>query len=246
MAQNIYDNKKFFEGYSQLNRSVHGLNGAPEWPSVVKMLPDLKGKVVADLGCGYGWFCRYATERGAQHVLGVDISEKMLEKARELTQDDTITYWKGDLESLNLEKNKYDLVYSSLTLHYIENLSQLIGKVYQSLKPNGLFVFSAEHPIYTAPEHPGWLIDKETGKKSWPVSGYQDEGKRVTDWMVEGVVKQHRLLSTYLNILIDNGFVIKHVNEFGPSLQQIKDSPWLEEERERPMFFLTSAMKTVL
>ncbi|QMR74849.1 hypothetical protein [Enterobacter sp. RHBSTW-00175] len=41
MAQNIYDNPAFFEGYAQLPRSVHGLDGAPEWPSLNAMLPEL-------------------------------------------------------------------------------------------------------------------------------------------------------------------------------------------------------------
>jgi SAM-dependent methyltransferase len=65
MAQNIYDNPAFFEGYSQLSRSVEGLAGAGEWPAIRAILPDLKGQRVVDLGCGYGWFCRYArTRRG--------------------------------------------------------------------------------------------------------------------------------------------------------------------------------------
>ena len=78
MAQNIYDNPAFFEGYAQLPRSVQGLDGAPEWPALRAMLPDLTGKSVIDLGCGYGWFCRAARELGASDVTGVDISEKML------------------------------------------------------------------------------------------------------------------------------------------------------------------------
>jgi hypothetical protein len=65
MAQNIYDNPAFFEGYAQLPRSVQGLDGAPEWPALKAMLPDLTGKSVIDLGCGYGWFCRAARELGA-------------------------------------------------------------------------------------------------------------------------------------------------------------------------------------
>ena len=65
MAQNIYDNPAFFEGYAQLPRSVQGLDGAPEWPALKAMLPDLTGKAVIDLGCGYGWFCRAARELGA-------------------------------------------------------------------------------------------------------------------------------------------------------------------------------------
>ena len=66
-----------FEGYAQLPRSVQGLDGAPEWPALKAMLPDLTGKAVIELGCGYGWFCR-ARELGASDVTGVDISEKCL------------------------------------------------------------------------------------------------------------------------------------------------------------------------
>lgn len=76
MAQNIYDNQAFFDGYAQLSRSVHGLDGAPEWPTIRSILPDLHGKKVVDLGCGYGWFCRSAREQNAASVLGLDLSEK--------------------------------------------------------------------------------------------------------------------------------------------------------------------------
>lgn len=65
MTQNIYDNPDFFAGYATLARSVQGLDGAPEWPALCALLPDLNGKRIADLGCGYGWFCRYALEAGA-------------------------------------------------------------------------------------------------------------------------------------------------------------------------------------
>jgi ubiquinone/menaquinone biosynthesis C-methylase UbiE len=242
MAQNVYDNQNFFEAYAQLNRSVHGLNGAPEWPSIVRMLPSMEGLNVIDLGCGYGWFCRYAREKGAKHVLGLDISERMLNKARELTSDNAIIYHQEDLEQLKLPEDTYDLAYSSLTLHYIEDLSTLLKTIYQSLTPGGYVVFSAEHPIYTTPKHPSWLIDKE-GQKSWPVNSYQAEGRRVTNWLGEGVIKQHRMIGTYLNLLIEHGFIITHVEEWGPTPQQIVENPSLDEEKERPMILLISAQK---
>lgn len=78
MSQNIYDNQGFFDAYAQLPRSVHGLDGAPEWPALKAMLPPLNGRAVVDLGCGYGWFCRAARELGAESVLGIDLSIKML------------------------------------------------------------------------------------------------------------------------------------------------------------------------
>lgn len=100
MSQNIYDNQAFFDGYARLPRSQFGLEAAPEWPAIQAMLPVLTGKRVLDLGCGYGWFCRRARAAGAVKVLGIDLSEKMLTRARELTEDTDISYQRGDLEQL--------------------------------------------------------------------------------------------------------------------------------------------------
>src|SRR4051812_22613075 len=87
MTQNIYDQESFFAGYSQLRRSIEGLEGAPEWPALRSMLPRSIGPRVLDLGCGYGWFCRWARANGATAVEGVDVSEKMLARARSMTFD---------------------------------------------------------------------------------------------------------------------------------------------------------------
>ena len=98
MTQNIYDTPEFFEGYSQMARSVHGLDGAPEWPAVRALVPDVKGRDVVDLGCGFGWFCRWADEQGAANVLGLDVSENMLARARDTTRSTTIRYQRADLD----------------------------------------------------------------------------------------------------------------------------------------------------
>ncbi|HEJ9059145.1 TPA: class I SAM-dependent methyltransferase [Serratia fonticola] len=242
MSQNIYDNQTFFDGYAQLSRSVQGLDGAPEWPTIRSILPDLQGKKVVDLGCGYGWFCHSAREQGAAQVLGMDLSEKMLGKAKEMTEDPAIEYRQQDLEALQLPAASFDLVYSSLTLHYIEDLGKLFATVYQALVNGGEFIFTAEHPIYTAPKHQGWLVD-EAGQKSWPINGYQQEGQRISNWLAEGVIKQHRMLGTYINLLVQQGFTIRYLNEWGPSAQQIADNPALDEEKERPMIFILAVQK---
>ena len=96
MTQNIYDNSDFFQEYSRMDRSSHGLAGAAEWRSLQSMLPDLRGARVLDLGCGFGWFSRWAREQGAQSVLGFDVSENMLKRAIEMTSDDAIVYRRFD------------------------------------------------------------------------------------------------------------------------------------------------------
>src|SRR5919199_4561333 len=98
MPQNIYDDPDFFAGYSQLRRSREGLAGAPEWSALKRMLPPLEGARVLDLGCGFGAFARWAREMGAERVLGVDLSQNMLERACAETHDPAVTYLQGDIE----------------------------------------------------------------------------------------------------------------------------------------------------
>jgi SAM-dependent methyltransferase len=240
MTQNIYDNAEFFDRYSQLPRSVEGLAGAPEWPRLRALLPELRGLRVVDLGCGFGWFCRWARGQGAASVLGIDVSEKMLARARAETTDGAIAYVRADLEQLELAPGSCDLVCSSLALHYIERLSVLLAQVHRALVPGGRLVVSVEHPVFTAPTEPGWS-QGAGGRKTWALDGYLEEGPRSTDWLTKGVIKQHRTLATYINTLIGLGFVLAHVEEWGPTPEQIAARPEWADERRRPPFLLISA-----
>lgn len=242
MGQNIYDDPDFFAGYGQLERSRSGLDGMPEWRALAALLPDMKGRHVVDLGCGYGWFCRWALEMGADEVLGVDVSEKMLARARSEPGPAGIRYRRSDLETLTLPEAAFDLAYSSLAIHYVENLERLLATIHRALVPGGSFVFSTEHPIYMAPRRPRWQTDAD-GRKTWPLDAYLIEGPRSTDWLAPGVIKQHRMIATTLNLLIRTGFAIEHVEEWRPSDRQIAERPEFAEELERPMFLLVSAMR---
>jgi len=246
MAQNIYDNDEFFAGYARLPRSVEGLEGAPEWPSLRALLPDLHGAKVLDLGCGYGWFCRWAREAGAAEVLGIDVSEKMLARARADTpagtKDAAITYRRAEMESLVLPGNTFDLAYSSLALHYVEDPSGLMAQVFGSLVPGGNLVFSTEHPIFSAPAEHEWTLDA-AGRKIWPLNNYLEEGPRTTNWMIPGVIRHHRTIATTINLLLRAGFALSHIEEWGPSEAQIRAHPSWVDERHRPPFLIVAAKK---
>lgn len=242
VSQNIYDDPAFFAGYSRLGRSVAGLDGAAEWPALRALLPQLRGLRVLDLGCGFGWFCRWVRAAGAMQVLGIDVSENMLARARADTDDPAIAYRRANLEAIDLPSGAFDLAFSSLAFHYLENLEGLLSQIHRALVPGGHLVFSAEHPIYTAPRHPGWSNDA-SGRKVWPVDSYLEEGPRTTDWLAKGVVKQHRTLGTYINILLRLGFTIRRLDEWSPTDAQIVARPELAKERHRPMFFLLSAQR---
>jgi SAM-dependent methyltransferase len=242
MTQNIYDDDGFFAGYSNLPRSIRGLDAAPEWPALRALLPDLRGLKVLDLGCGFGWFSRFARAQGATSVLGIDVSERMLARAKAETKDDSIRYLQADLEQLALGAAAFDLAYSSLALHYIEDLEGLLARLHTALVPGARFVFSVEHPIYTAPSRPGWVGDAD-GRKTWGVDRYLDEGARTTDWLAKGVIKQHRTIATYFTLLRRGGFAVSHIDEWGPTLAQIAAQPELAIERERPAFLILACAR---
>ncbi|QQK81855.1 class I SAM-dependent methyltransferase [Salicibibacter cibi] len=241
MKQNKYDNPNFFSAYEQMPRSVKGLEGAGEWHILKELIPDLKDKNVLDLGCGFGWHCLYAREQQACSVIGVDISEKMIQSAREMTKDPFISYIKAPIEDIDYSDSPFDVVISSLAFHYIKSFKSICEKVYDSLKPGGSFVFSVEHPIFTSRKEQEWYYDDQRNRLHWPVDNYQKEGVRETSFLNENVTKYHRTISTYINNLIDTHFIIKAVKESFPSDEMSKNNPQMEDENRRPMFLMISA-----
>jgi len=121
MKQNKYDVEKFFSAYEQMPRSIKGLEGAGEWHVLKTLMPDMKDKKVLDLGCGFGWHCQFASQKGARSVIGVDISEKMLQKARKKTEDPSISYIQMPIEDIDFKESEFDVVISSLAFHYIKS-----------------------------------------------------------------------------------------------------------------------------
>ncbi len=75
------------------------------------------------------------------------------------------------------------------------------------------------------------------------MDGYLEEGPRSTDWLAKGVIKYHRTLATYLTLLRRLGFILSHVEEWGPTDEQIASTPALADERQRPPFLLVAARR---
>jgi ubiquinone/menaquinone biosynthesis C-methylase UbiE len=241
MAQNIYDDAAFFEGYSQIPRSRLGLAGAPEWRDVEAMLPPLKGKAVLDLGCGFGAFPRYAVEQGAARVHGVDLSANMLATARERTGAMPITYEQANLETYEPEASAFDLVYSALAVHYLQDFDRFCAMVARALGPKGGdLVLTTEHPIWASRAEPDFRTDAD-GTRVFAIADYGVEGPRTSNWLAEGVVKYHRKLSTMIMTLHRHGLMLRAIDEWTATDERLAANPKLIDEKTRPQLLLLSA-----
>ncbi|MCG7380967.1 methyltransferase domain-containing protein [Paenibacillus sp. ACRSA] len=243
MKQNKYDEPEFFANYSQMARSQQGLEAAGEWHELRTMLPDLKDKDVLDLGCGFGWHCRYARQQQAKSVLGIDLSENMLQRAIQMTDDPKIEYRLQAIEDIDYAPEQFDVVISSLALHYLQRLDEVYAKINTCLKSGGALVLSVEHPIFTARAEQDWHYGVQGEIQHWPVDHYQQEGRRVAHFLDQDVVKYHRTLATHLNELINAGFVIQQVAESKPSSDMVEQVPGMRDELRRPMFLMIAASK---
>jgi SAM-dependent methyltransferase len=242
MKQNKYDEPEFFAEYGRLRRSIHGLAAGLEWATFRALLRDLRDRRVLDLGCGFGWHCRYASQQGARTVVGVDLSEKMLERARAMTQDASgIEYRQCAIEDIDFLSNEFDIVISSLALHYVKQFDLVCRKVHDCLVPSGEFLFSVEHPIFTALPTQDWYYGSTGERLHWPIDNYQNEGPRLTNWLTKNVIKYHRTLATYVNTLIESGFGITRLEEPKPA-PELTD-PDEQDQTRRPPFLVIAAVK---
>lgn len=242
MKENKYDNPAFFDQYSKMERSTKGLAAAGEWHVLKTMLPDFTGKRVLDLGCGFGWHCQYAAAHGAQSVLGIDLSAKMLNEAHRLTNAPQVEYRQMAIEDIDFAADSFDIIISSLAFHYVQSFADVVAKIKTILVDGGSFVFSVEHPIFTAQGTQDWYYDEQHQSIFWPVDRYFDESIRESVFLGEQVQKYHRTMSTYISTLLQQGFELKAIAEPEPDPELLKVHPEYKDELRRPMFLLISAV----
>ena len=242
MKENKYNDPVFFEKYNQMPRSRQGLSAAGEWRTLEPLLPDFAGKEVLDLGCGYGWHCVYAAEHGARQVTGIDLSDKMLAVARQKTSAPNVEYRCCAIEDADFADGSFDIVLSSLALHYVEDYVGVVQNVHRMLRPGGVFLFSCEHPVFTAGVNEDWIYDKDGNPEYWPVDDYYYPGERSTLFLGKRVRKYHHTLTQILMGMLNAGFALEAVEEAVPD-ESMLDIPGMKDEMRRPMMLLVRARK---
>ncbi|WP_312306102.1 class I SAM-dependent methyltransferase [Chryseobacterium sp.] len=240
MKQNIYDNPDFFAGYKALRDGDKGLNELLEQPAMRNLLIPVQDKTVLDMGCGLGHQILSLLQQKPMKITGLDISQKMLSEAQQRISSPKVDWVCSALEDFDFGNNRFDLVISSMTLHYIDDLTSLFQKVADSLKPGGQFLFSMEHPVCTATLKP-W---KDPDGENYPLMNrYSEEGLRKQNWLVEGVEKYHHSLSTIVEAILSAGLVLKNLKEPSSDQELLKLRPDFQQHLHRPPIVIMNSKK---
>jgi malonyl-CoA O-methyltransferase len=113
-----------------------------EQHTVLSLLPSLDGLTVIDAGCGSGRYVRALRDLGARPI-GIDLSEPMLAKARQITSQVA----RANLCALPLDAMSVDVIVCGLALGDVPNLEIALGEMARVLRPGGCVVYSVVHPV---------------------------------------------------------------------------------------------------
>jgi len=130
--------------YDGLNRVISfGID--VKWrKKVVQMVAATHPKTILDIATGTGDLAIQLVSTKANKIIGLDISEGMLEVGRKKISkrqlDDTIELVMGDSENLSFEDHSFDAITVAFGIRNFENLEKGLGEILRVLKPNGIFV----------------------------------------------------------------------------------------------------------
>ena len=236
----FYDDATIFEMYMKRRQRLDTPNDTLEKPVVHELLGDVQGQDILDLGCGDGRFGLELLKAQASSYTGVDGSENMVRAAQANLLGTVGIARRERLEELTIPQEAYSRVCARLVLHYIQDLANTFRAISKSIKSNGLFVFSVEHPVITSSD----IAAQESGvKQSWTVDNYFDTGPRVTNWMGGRVLKYHRTIEDYFAAVQAAGLVVETLREARPARQNFTDEGLFERRRRIPLFLIIAARK---
>ncbi len=146
----------------------------------LRLLGELKGKKVLELGCGAAQ-CSIAFARAGATAIGIDASAAQLEHGRRLIEqaEVKVELRHGDMADLAfLRADSIDVAFSSFAFQYVEDLNRVFRQVHRVLRVGAPLVFSLPHPGY-------FVLDEGSGVPPRLERSYFDGSPERYDW--EGV-----------------------------------------------------------
>lgn len=180
-----------------------------------KLIGNVKGKSVLEIGCGGAFNGINLAKQGAI-VSGLDLSEEQIKIAAKNAENQgvKIDLFQESMENLSVFKsNSFDIVISIMAIMYVSDIKQVFKEVKRILKPNGVFIYSTEHPIYDA------VLDNQFKDVNSCNISYYDEWENHFKWKPEDeyeFVEFIRPLSTHINAISEASLFIEKFIELKP------------------------------
>lgn len=198
-------------------------------------------KRLLEIGCGAGQSLQYLGERKAAELWAVDISEKQIEKAKQLLLTCRLSakfICSPMEEECGIPPDYFDFVYSIYAIGWTTDLEGTFCRIASYLKKGGIFILSWSHPIHkcVAMENDTLIFKKCYFDESWYSVTLGDAALSLSD----------RKLSTYVNALAKAGFIIeKMIEESDEELLSLQgeNSDFAKKAKMLPSTFVIKARK---
>jgi len=223
----VPDNKASWDLISAMYQTKHRLKTdaahyGPRMPTEndLRLLGDVKGKRILEIGCGGGQ-CSIAFARQGAIVIGIDQSVMQLQYARGLAEEEgvRVEFLEGDITTLpQIKSGSEDAVFSACALGYVEDIATCFAEVARVLKPSGVFVLSVGHPVF------GMMSDEDRFRIErgyWDSYSEWEWGRDSGVWMRDWV----RPISQWFDLLRGAGFIVDRILE-PKMLPDAQDESW--------------------
>ena len=235
-----YNDDQFFKNYITRRNREESPNNMIEKPIFLEMIGDVKGKKVLDLGCGDAKFGVELLQKGCTSYDGVEGSENMAKESVKSLTGTVGNVHLSPMETWDFQTGSYDLVVSRLALHYLTELKEIFQETHKSLGSNGRFIFSVQHPVLTSSIK---SAAASSSKTDWIVDDYFNSGERVEPWIDKKVVKYHRTIEEYFQLLKQAGFMIEDIREGTPRVEEFTRESEYKRRMRIPLFLIFSCKK---
>ncbi|MGL4758287.1 MAG: class I SAM-dependent methyltransferase [Patescibacteria group bacterium] len=213
----------YSQWYSKKNSNKHYAHIYLEKPAMKKILFGRVFDSVLDLGCASGDDLEWLKDHSLS-IKGLDSSKGLLDIAQ--FNYPQIKFYLQDLNTNKTLNDKYDLIYSSLTLHYIEDWKSLFEEFYNKLNENGVLLFSTHHPIKWGSrsnknsEFNEFVMGYKKSKKEKTDKSFEIYGDYLNTYPIKEKLFQqleithyNRSLSEMFKIFVESGFEVKQFIE---------------------------------
>jgi SAM-dependent methyltransferase len=233
----FYDNDSNFENYMERRQGRENANDTLEKPVIWELLGNVSGMKILDLGCGDARFGIELFNKGCTEYIGIEGSHNMVQVASKTLEGCNGTVVQTMIEDWEYPHESFNLVLSRLAIHYIQDVRSVFRRIHQTLKPNGKFIFSVEHPIITSTLQPAGT------RTNWIVDNYFVDGYREQQWLGGTVHKYHRTIEDYFIAMQEAGFIIEQLRESRPIRKNFINEETYERRLRIPLFLFLSGTR---